>query len=188
MNRSRRTQHGFTLMELMIVVAILGILSAIAIPTFIMLMNRSKTAEVSSNLNLMFKSAASYYAAERSGAQLSGTVSGYCTVGDETLIDELTGVAMIPNKVKHKVRAGTSMRALGFTVSDYVYYSYSLATGNGGIGKCGNARNMNDVYTFYAEGNLDQDAVKSRFEMAAGTDASNVLYHSLGFYVVNELE
>jgi type IV pilus assembly protein PilA len=52
----RRRQHGFTLIELMIVVAIIGILASIAIPSFLRFQARARQAEVSTQLKSFFTS------------------------------------------------------------------------------------------------------------------------------------
>jgi type IV pilus assembly protein PilA len=58
MNKLKR---GFTLIELMIVVAIIGLLAALAIPNFIKFQARSKQSEAKSNLKAIFTAEKSYY-------------------------------------------------------------------------------------------------------------------------------
>jgi type II secretion system protein G len=59
-------RKGFTLIELMIVVVILGILAAVAIPNFISMMGRAKEASVKTNMHVM-QTAAEDFAAVSSG-------------------------------------------------------------------------------------------------------------------------
>ncbi len=52
---------GFTLIELMIVVAIIGLLAALAIPNFLKFQARAKQSEAKSNLKSIFTAQKSYY-------------------------------------------------------------------------------------------------------------------------------
>jgi type IV pilus assembly protein PilE len=61
MSRIPRHQSGFTLMELMIVVAIIAILSAIAIPQYQAYITRSKLTEATSNLSSVRAAMEQYY-------------------------------------------------------------------------------------------------------------------------------
>ena len=54
-------RRGFTLIELMIVVAIIGILAAIAIPNFIRFQARAKQSEAKGNLKAIFTAERSYF-------------------------------------------------------------------------------------------------------------------------------
>ena len=62
MCKSFKGQKGFTLIELMIVVAIIGILAAIAIPNFVAYQAKSKQSEAKVSLGAIFTSAVAYQA------------------------------------------------------------------------------------------------------------------------------
>lgn len=161
----------------MVVVGILGVLAALAIPSFIGYVRRAKTAEASQNLASMFKLAASYMAREYADRSVVATTGTYCSVGSDVL------TPATPGPTKQHYIAGDNARALGFTIADEIYFGYGLT----GTQRCGWTPGT-AIYTFFAEGDLDGDATRSTFELAAGTDDQRTLRHSTGFHIVNEIE
>ena len=77
---SRGKYGGFTLIELMIVVAIIGIIAAIAIPNFLTYQAKTKQTEARTNLGIIFSAQVTYFGENDLFAASIGTL-GWTPVG-----------------------------------------------------------------------------------------------------------
>jgi len=120
--RKHRNQKGFTLIELMIVVAIIGILAAIAIPNFLRYQLKSKTSEAKTNMGAI-KTSEEAFAAEN---------DEYLTCASTP-----TGNADQTKTVWAVITAGSGFDAIGFEPAGDVYYRYGVAATAVAVGAVG---------------------------------------------------
>jgi MSHA pilin protein MshA len=72
----RSLQSGFTLIELVVVIVILGILAAVAIPQFIDTSAQARTAVGQSACGALQSTAVMYYASNKAASSLSAMITG----------------------------------------------------------------------------------------------------------------
>ena len=71
--RKNVLQKGFTLVELMIVIVIVGILSAVALPNFLNQTKKARATEAQSNISAAFKNAQQRYLEDPKATFVSGS-------------------------------------------------------------------------------------------------------------------
>jgi type IV pilus assembly protein PilA len=110
MRKIMNRKGGFTLIELMIVVAIIGILAAIAIPNFLRFQLKAKSSEGKTNLAAIRTAEESYY------AEFNNYVSADVSP------------AVTPNNGKQNFVPSSGFSTLGWSPEGDVFFNYGVKT------------------------------------------------------------
>jgi len=166
--RKIKKSRGFTLVELMIVVAIVGILAALAIYGVRKYMANAKSAEARNSLGQMSKDASTAYAREHMAAGLIADGAG-AGVSNELCASAAKTVPDSSDKVqgqKYQSKAAewddgskdAGWQCLKYSMSQPQYYMYGYVADLKGLAG-------GSTFTATAQGDLDGDKSLSTFTM-----------------------
>ncbi|MFH1130498.1 MAG: prepilin-type N-terminal cleavage/methylation domain-containing protein [Pseudomonadota bacterium] len=156
-----RKSGGFTLIELMIVVAIIGILAAVAIPAFVKYLRKAKTVEATEGLDKV-----------KTGARQYFQVDHYDTTGNLVAKQFPDSVGPTPSAAHCSGATAKYLpvasdwnvpgwRELHFQQSEPHYFQWNWVSGGSNTGS---------TYTADAYGDLDCDGSTSTYQLLGSID------------------
>jgi prepilin-type N-terminal cleavage/methylation domain-containing protein len=151
-----KTKKGFTLIELMIVVAIIGILAAIAIPQFAQLISKSQEGATKGNLGTV-RSALSIYYGDTEGRypEETGALTSLTTNGKYLQVIPVSNLPRTTNSIGHATASTINTQTLSPLASgtDKSGWIYDNNAANGSWGSlvvgCSHSDLRGSVWTQY---------------------------------------
>ena len=138
----KKNKKGFTLIELMIVVAIIGILAALAIPSFLFFSARAKQSEARTNLGAIYTAYISYH-------------SDYETFPDQQEYELPGGTTANCFNIANWEPRG--VLRYGFECAGIVIYGPAVGIGQVGTDCLGDSLATQTGFTVMACSNIDSD-------------------------------
>jgi type IV pilus assembly protein PilA len=164
----KRPESGFTLIELMIVVAIIGILAAIAIPNFIKFQARSKQSEAKANLKAIFTAQKAFFQEKDRFSSLTGEV-GFAPERNNRYAYFLAATGQLEDRTSSVITRATTFT--GIAVDTFKYGTASVQTY--AATACGTAAGVTapptPVFVATAQGNVDADATMDQWSISSNS-------------------
>jgi type IV pilus assembly protein PilA len=209
----RYNQRGFTLVELMIVVAIIGVLAALAIYGVRRYLASAKTSEAKNTVGAISRGAASAFERETTGSEILAD-GAQSTAASHALCNESTTPAggAVPaaltavqgRKYQPNTTPGadfdtgdslTGWKCLKFTMTQPIYYQYTYKRGNF-VSQTTTPTGPNPAtgagpggsFEAAAQGDLDADTTPSSFARGGTVNANGQLVLATQVFTADEYE